>query len=175
MTETPAPYTVGDPGDETPPRIGYTAAEVEEVTPGEYMPRGGIKPDIRPGETPDQAMTRRRRERRERRLAGLESKAPASEPLEIEDCEMPSSRARHTPLTPMQASAMRPTESEMAAAIRAFAEAWRPPADGYGGEASVVLARLQARAAAADALMDVAARLPQPGPFAAQERNGEVR
>lgn len=39
MTETRTPYTVGDPGDETTPRFGYTAEEVEEVAPGEYAPK----------------------------------------------------------------------------------------------------------------------------------------
>lgn len=55
MTEQPAAYTVGDPGDETrnhlfgrpveisttatTPRFGYTMAAVEEVVPEEYAPK----------------------------------------------------------------------------------------------------------------------------------------
>lgn len=39
MTETPVTYhTVGDPGDETTPRLGYTA-EVGETAPEEYAPK----------------------------------------------------------------------------------------------------------------------------------------
>lgn len=42
MSETPAGYRLGDPGDEA--RYAYTAQEVEEIALGEYALRADVPP-----------------------------------------------------------------------------------------------------------------------------------
>lgn len=129
MTETRATYHVGDPGDETTPRADITVdAEGWAQGPG-YLP------------------TRRAR-------LGDEHAGG----LEIEDCMMPSGRARLT------AVGMAPTQAEMAAAIQRLAVEHHKRERLLGKESVPhrdLMRANQCVEAAYDSLLALAARLPR--------------